>query len=40
MAYDVFNGKALWGFGAGKKGAVRNIVRNKEGSRVGCAGED
>ncbi len=40
LAYDVFNGKGLWGFGVGKKGAVRNLVRNREGTRVGCAGED
>ncbi len=40
LAYDIFSGKPLYGYGTMKKGACRIIKLNKQSNRLVCAGED
>lgn len=40
LAYDIFSGKPLYGYGTMKKGACRIIKLNKHKNRLVCAGED
>lgn len=40
LAYDIFSGKPLYGYGAMKKGACRIIKLNQKRNRLVCAGED
>lgn len=38
LAYDIFTGKSLYGYGVMKKGGCRNLKFNKNKSRLVCAG--
>lgn len=38
LAYDVFTGKSLYGYGVMKKGGCRNLKFNKNKDRLVCAG--
>lgn len=40
LAYDVFSGKPLYGYGVMKKGGCRLLKFNQNKNRLVCAGED
>jgi len=40
LAYDLYSGEMLYGFGAMKKGDCRLLGLNESKTRLICAGED